>query len=47
MNRRIRFGGSIFVVALVALMFTAGGATIERMIFVSAEDSILNYMEQI
>jgi hypothetical protein len=47
MKRRIRIGGSIFVVALLAVMFTTGGATIERTIFVSANDNILNYTEQI
>jgi hypothetical protein len=47
MNRRILAGGWIVVIALVAWMFTSAGAVIERMIFVGAEDSILNYTEQI
>jgi len=42
MNRRILAGGWIVVIALVAWMFTSAGAVIERMIFVGAEDSILN-----
>lgn len=47
MNRRMLVKGWIVVISLVAMMFTAAGAEIERLIVVSADYSILNYTEQI